>query len=263
MSGERISYRAEKVDHYGWLTRMGTAVWDIPTAIYLNDPVQKDRKVEVTRISEEEEIFQEMSSFLGKPSFDVARYLWGKFAKDFPGIGAAGGIFYYYYREPDNPTPVTRRDTVVFPIEVALNPTLLSWDFIARKQQELEKAWGLQPVSFGVNGSLITPFEFGLLRDGFYDTGELGELWFRGKNEIRLLQKPEYFLAFADLDLKVPDEELLSISDQLGSPFWVAETTRGYHLIFPLKFKTFSGPITRDDEVRARIGLVTSEAPHR
>jgi len=65
-----------------------------------------------------------------------------------------------------------------------LNPDKLSWEWIAAKQKELEEKWRLEPVSFGVNQSLITPFELGIIKSGIYDTGNLGEIWFRGKMKL-------------------------------------------------------------------------------
>ena len=66
---ERISYRQEKLDHYGWLTMLGKAVWEIEEVTSINDPtLNNSRRIEVRRTVEEDEIFEEMKTFIGKPS---------------------------------------------------------------------------------------------------------------------------------------------------------------------------------------------------
>ncbi|HUS60135.1 MAG TPA: hypothetical protein VMX76_02010 [Nevskiaceae bacterium] len=215
------------------LTRLGMPVWDYEGAH--------------TSIERQRVVFQEMGDLIGKPSLEAIRYLWKRFS-DFVDIAAVAGCFYYYDRERDKKEYIQKEAAVAFPLEVALDLKKLSWQWIDDQRNRLAKEWGLEPVSFGITNVIYSSIDWQLANSSPLPHGGLSECWF---GDPRSLLENTKFIAFADIDKKMPDEQILQISKELGTPFLVADTARGHHLLFPLIFGE-----RRKTNVCTRIGLV-------
>lgn len=229
------------------LSSLGEGVWDLRQYKDLNP----EQRIEKT--------FNEMRSMIGQPTLEAWRYLCAKFATGLPEDSAIMGIFYYYRREPESIDYIQEELRVLFPFKVAINPDLLSWDWINRQREDLAQKWDLSPVSFGISGNIYSSHELESVLPFSKKIGELGEHWFSSRHR-RILSKQTgraAFMVFGDIDKKTSDEQFMSASRQLGTPFLVADTTKGHHILFPLLFKSYHSRDARMEiEVGSKIGLV-------
>lgn len=200
--------------------------WDWLTM--LGKPVWNTKALEKMACEDRQlEAFNELKNLIGQPSLDAWRHFLTRFNSDSPGIAATHCVFYYYDRKPGSKESIKRESRVFFPFDVVINPNLISWDWI---------------------------------RSPLWDKGELGEYWVH--DELRVSPRHlfrEQFMVFGDIDEKASDEQFLEASRELGTPFLVADTERGHHVLFPLLFGSgIGGSSSRDAEVLAtkEIGLV-------
>ncbi|GAJ08079.1 unnamed protein product, partial [marine sediment metagenome] len=210
---------------------------------------------DVPQVSSEEKqalVLQEMRALIGQPTLEAGRYLWKRFS-EFVDIAAVAGCFYYYHRNPSEPKGEQKEAFVVFPIEVALSPEGLSKEWIDSQRIRLTEEWGLEPITFGITGNLYSTFEWESLQSLIPSRGQLDEYWC--DDNLRLLTERQRFMSFVDIDKKLSDQQLLSISEQLGTPFLVADSTRGHHLLLPLIFDSHLDPSIQD-KVYPKIGCV-------
>ena len=243
---EILNYNTERLNHWEWLTMLGMPIWDVKE--FFPDKSPRERQLKA---------FNELSNLIGQPSLDAWRYFLRVFASDFPGIAAVACVFYHYYREPKSTEFIKRESRILFPLEVAIDPNLLSWEWIDRQRENLAKKWKLSPVSFGITGNVYCQTEWDWIRSPLFDKGELGEYWIHDEIQAssRLLGR-ERVMVFGDVDEKTSDKQFLSASEQLGTPFLIADTKKGHHVLFPLLFGGRSFNL-RDIEIEATsaIGL--------
>ena len=259
VEGEQF-YRDLRGSRSDVLVSMGTGVWDVL--------IPHGSKVDGVVFDFGESYAKAMmQSKIGRPSLDAVKWLWSDFGRD--DIWGVGGVFYYYDHPAGSVAAIKKVQRVIVPIGFSCTGGFDGW--VEDHRLELEKRWNLGTVAFGVNGMMYS--ENDIPTGVPHDNGSHGTMIFwdtEVTNNLVLRNPSDKFLVFSDIDTKVDDALLAKAGLEIGSPFLVAETRRGYHLIFPV---LFVGGYQRDrlarvegrimiGLTRAGIGMDVSNAGH-